>query len=84
MTGDENPLTTYEISRKSGLSWEVVLKYLLVFGMAAAGVGLMIAGIMAWTIGENDLLFTGFFTGAIFISAGGLGFLNCLDGKELK
>ena len=66
------------------LSREVVIKFLIVLGMAGMGIGLMIAGFMAWIVGENLLLFTGFFTGAIFISGGALGFLNCLDGREVE
>jgi len=61
--------------------WQKVLKYLVVLGMAGVGVAMMMGGFLAWVIGEQVLLVTGVVTGAVFVSAGGLGMLRCLDGE---
>lgn len=56
-----------------------VLKYVTVVAMAAGGVGLMLGGCMAWIFGERFLLLTAFLSGAVFVAAGAMGFLKCLD-----
>ncbi len=45
---------------------------------------MMLGGLFAWIIGEDILLFTGIIAGAIFICAGALGFLRCLDSSMSK
>lgn len=55
--------------------------FLVVLGMAGAGMAMMMGGLLAWVVGESALLVTGVVAGAIFVSAGGLGVLRCLDGK---
>ena len=56
-----------------------VLKYVTVVAMAAGGVGLMLGGCVAWVFGEGFLLLTAFLSGSVFVAAGAMGFLRCLD-----
>ncbi|YCM45618.1 hypothetical protein V2O64_06250 [Verrucomicrobiaceae bacterium 227] len=55
------------------------MKYMTVVAMAAGGVGLMLGGCMAWVFGEGFLLLTSFLSGSVFVAAGAMGFLRCLD-----
>ncbi len=59
-----------------------VVRFLIVLGMAATGAGMMAAGLLAWVVGEKYLLLAGVGAGAVFIAAGGLGFIRCLDVAE--
>ena len=61
-----------------------IIKWALVFGLAATGTVMMAGGLLAWLVGEKVLLLTGFLAGAILISAGALGLLKCLDGDLSK
>ncbi|MDF1712988.1 MAG: hypothetical protein P1U90_12170 [Akkermansiaceae bacterium] len=61
-----------------------VVRFLIVLTMSVTGVGMMAAGLLAWVIGENYLLLTGVTAGAVFISAGGLGFMRCLESIDSK
>lgn len=63
---------------------ESIIKFITVLGMAGTGIGMMLGGLFAWIIGEDILLFTGIIAGAIFICAGALGFLRCLDSSMSK
>ena len=56
-----------------------VMKYATVVAMAAGGIGLMMGGCMAWVFGEQLLLLTAFLSGSVFVAAGAMGFLKCLD-----
>lgn len=55
------------------------MKYVTVVAMTGAGLGLMLGGCLAWIVGEELLLVTAFLSGAVFVAAGGIGFLKCLD-----
>ncbi len=55
------------------------LRYGTVAGMAAAGIGLMMGGVMAFAFNEHAVFFTAFVSGVILIATGGMGFLKCLD-----
>ena len=59
--------------------WNGVVRFLVVAGLTATGMGMMAAGLLAWVVGETALLITGVVGGAVFVSAGGLGTLRCLD-----
>ena len=61
-----------------------IIKFAIVFGMAATGTAMMAGGLLAWIVGEKLLLLTRVSAGAIFIAAGGLGLLKCLDGDLSK
>lgn len=61
-----------------------IVRFLTVLGMAAAGAGLMAAGLLAWIVGEEILFLAGVTAGAVFIAAGGLGFLKCLESRDLE
>lgn len=63
---------------------ESVMKFVIALGMAGAGAGMVAAGLLAWVVGEEILLLTGVLAGSVFIAAGGLGFLKCLDGVPSK
>ncbi len=57
----------------------MILRWLVVFGLAVGGMGLFGAGALALVVGEDELLWAGATAGSILIGAGGLGFLRCLD-----
>jgi hypothetical protein len=61
-----------------------VVRFLIVLGMAAVGAGMMAAGLLAWVVGEEYLLLAGVTPGAVFIAAGGLGFIRCLETADPK
>lgn len=61
-----------------------VIQVLIVLGMAGTGAAMMAAGLLAWVVGEELLLLTGVSAGAVFIAAGGLGFIKCLDLSDSK
>jgi hypothetical protein len=44
----------------------------------------MAAGLLAWVVGEEYLLLAGVTPGAVFIAAGGLGFIRCLETADPK
>ena len=60
-----------------------VMQYLTVVAMTGLGIGLMLGGCLAWIVGEELLLVTAFVSGAVFVGAGGIGFMKCLDDLKL-
>lgn len=58
------------------------IRGLVVAGLAGAGVAMMAGGLLAWVMGEGTLFVAGTVAGAVFIGAGGLGMLHCLDQNE--
>ena len=71
-------------SSRTAFTWprwnkKSVCQYLLVFAMAGVGVAMMMAGLMAWVVGEQVLLMAGVTGGSVFVAAGGMGLLRCLD-----
>lgn len=56
-----------------------VMQYLTVVSMTGVGIGLMLGGCLAWIFGEELLLLAAFVSGAVFVGAGGIGFMKCLD-----
>ncbi|MEN8774751.1 MAG: hypothetical protein ABF379_12745 [Akkermansiaceae bacterium] len=61
-----------------------IVRFLVVLGMATVGAGMMAAGLLAWIVGEEILLLTGVTAGAVFIAASGLGFIKCLEARDLE
>ena len=66
------------------LGKERILRLLVIAGLAGTGMTMIAAGLMAWVVGESVLFVAGVVAGAIFVSAGGLGVLRCLDQVGVK
>lgn len=79
---EESPIPKNEALPWLGWKKKSVCQYLLVLAMAAFGVAMTMAGLLAWVVGEPALLMAGVTGGSIFIAAGALGMLRCLDGRQ--
>ena len=77
--GNESQQSRVRSFKLTDVNKSKVMKYVTVVAMAAGGVGLMMGGCLAWVFGERFLLLTAFLSGSVFVAAGAMGFLKCLD-----